>query len=124
ARQGPTKGRGPRHGAKMVFGDTSTHPVASLSTTTATERYGTARARAWTRMHPRLERRGAWAHHDARPPIIEGTIIGLTVERLPRDRAPAAVCVLVSALAPASVAAMDHWLAEVDPSGWSVLSGS
>lgn len=109
ARQGPTKGRGPRHGAKIVFGDTSTHPAASLSTTTATEHYGTANAKAWGHMHPKLERRGAWASHDGPPPIIEGTIIQLTVEHLPGNRHPDPVWLWVSDPDPDDGATIDHW---------------
>src|SRR5450755_1315855 len=52
------------------------------------DRYGRAHARAWARLHPKLERRGAWAGHDDPLPVVEGTVILLTVERLPGNRAP------------------------------------
>jgi hypothetical protein len=55
---------------------------------TDTTRYGTARASAWQRLHPRLTRRAAWAHDDGDLPVIEGTLIRLTVDRLPGDRDP------------------------------------
>ncbi|WP_203217863.1 hypothetical protein [Nocardia terpenica] len=44
-------------------------------TRTENRLYGTATARAWDRLHPRLTRRSAWAAH-ARPlPVIEGTVL-------------------------------------------------
>ncbi|CDZ89581.1 MULTISPECIES: hypothetical protein [Rhodococcus] len=61
------------------------------TTATATDRYGTAVADAWNRLHPRITHRGVWAAHPGPPPIVEGTVIRLTVERLPGDRHPAPV---------------------------------
>ena len=37
-----------------------------------TSRYGTAVARAWDRVHPRLTHRSAWLDHDGPLPVIEG----------------------------------------------------
>lgn len=48
-----------------------------------TDRYGTARAMAWDRIHPRLTTRSAWIDHTDELPIIEGTLIRLQVDRLP-----------------------------------------
>jgi hypothetical protein len=45
-------------------------------------------AHAWGRLHPTLERRGAWAEHAGQLPIVEGTIIHVAVDHLPGDRAP------------------------------------
>ena len=53
-----------------------------------TSRYGTARAAAWDRVHPRLTHRSAWLDHDGDLPVIEGTLIRLTVDHLPGDRDP------------------------------------
>ena len=39
-------------------------------------------------MHPKLKARGAWAGHQGELPVIEGTLIRLTVDHLPHDRAP------------------------------------
>ena len=39
-------------------------------------------------MHPKLKARGAWAGHQGELPVIEGTLVKLTVEHLPHDRAP------------------------------------
>ncbi|MEU6900304.1 hypothetical protein [Streptomyces virginiae] len=52
-------------------------------TVTDTERYGTATAQAGGRLHPRLTRRAAWGDHEGPLPIIEGTVIRLTVAELP-----------------------------------------
>ncbi|MFT7836781.1 hypothetical protein Q5530_11595 [Saccharothrix sp. BKS2] len=52
-------------------------------THTNTRLYGTATAQAWNRLHPRLTRRSAWIDHNGPLPIIEGTMIRLTVEHLP-----------------------------------------
>lgn len=40
ARRGPTKGRQPRHGSKLVLRDPSTHPVPVCSSRHDLERYG------------------------------------------------------------------------------------
>jgi hypothetical protein len=81
-------GRAAKHGPQFALDDPSTHPAPKAATTTDTTRYGTARARAWTRLHPRLTRRAAWAHHDGELPTINGSIIRLQVNRLPGDRDP------------------------------------
>jgi hypothetical protein len=52
-------------------------------TITDTRLYGKATAQAWDRLHPRLTRRAAWLGHGGPLPIIEGTVIRLTVEKLP-----------------------------------------
>lgn len=53
------------------------------ATVQVTDRYGTARAMAWDRIHPRLTTRSAWIDHTGDLPIIEGTLIRLQVDRLP-----------------------------------------
>jgi hypothetical protein len=53
-----------------------------VTTVTQTRLYGTARARAWHRLHPRLTRRAAWADCPDLP-ILHGTVIRLDVQRLP-----------------------------------------
>ena len=45
-------------------------------------------AAAWDRLHPRLTHRAAWLDHDGELPVIDGTLIRLTVEHLPGDRDP------------------------------------
>ncbi len=57
----PHGGRKPRHGGEFIFGDPASWGPADVATTTETRLYGTATARAWDRLHPRLTRRAAWA---------------------------------------------------------------
>ncbi len=83
-------GRPPRHGGVFALSRPDSWPAPDRTTTTVTTRYGTAVAPAWSRMHPRLTRRGAWLDHPAVVdlPIVEGTLIRLQVDHLPGDRAP------------------------------------
>ncbi|MDH6291236.1 hypothetical protein M2275_006172 [Rhodococcus opacus] len=60
--------------------------ACTRTSSTETDRYGTASASAWNRLHPRLVHRGSWARHPGPPPIVEGTVIRLTVDHLPGDR--------------------------------------
>ncbi|VXB67137.1 NF041680 family putative transposase [Citricoccus sp. K5] len=109
ARQGPTKGRAPRHGARLVLADTVTHPGPTVATDNNTARYGRAETTAFARMHPRLESRGGWKDHVGPLPIIAGTVVGLRVERLPGNRDPKPVWLWVSKPVPDSGAELDHW---------------
>ncbi|MGH9259129.1 MAG: NF041680 family putative transposase [Acidimicrobiales bacterium] len=84
---GPT-GRPPRHGADFRFADPASWPEPETVTRTGTDRYGMAVAAAWNRLHPKLTHRGAWVQHPGPPPIVEGTVIRLTVEHLPGNRHP------------------------------------
>lgn len=79
----PQGGRPPKHGGEFVFGAPATWGEASAVTVTNTDRYGTATAQAWVRLHPRLTRRAAWIDHEGPLPIIEGTVIRLSVAKLP-----------------------------------------
>ncbi|WP_308314341.1 NF041680 family putative transposase [Streptomyces sp. GbtcB7] len=79
----PKGGRPPKHGGEFVFGDPATWGAEQAVTVTDTRLYGKATAQAWDRLHPRLTRRAAWIGHDGLLPIIEGTVIRLTVENLP-----------------------------------------
>jgi hypothetical protein len=90
ARPRSTGGRRPRHGHKLDFGDPGTWPEPAVTAITDTARYGTAEARAWERLHQRLEHRGSWEQHDGELPIVEGTLIRLQVDHLPgcRDAEP------------------------------------
>lgn len=76
-------GRPAKHGDEFIFGDPATWGDEQAITTTDTRLYGKANAQGWDRLHPRLTRRSAWADHDGPLPIIEGTVIRLTVEKLP-----------------------------------------
>jgi hypothetical protein len=81
-------GRPSKHGPEFALANTATQPEPDAITLTDTSRYGTARACAWNRLHPRLTHRAAWESHDGPLPIIEGSIIRLQVDRLPGNRSP------------------------------------
>lgn len=83
-----TTGRPPKHGGEFRLADPATWSTAAVTTSTDTTRYGTARASAWDRVHPRLTRRAAWIDHDGDLPVLHGTLIRLQVDRLPGDRDP------------------------------------
>lgn len=90
ARRGTRPGRAPRHGVRLACA----HPDAAVGPdvriTTASGRYGTVTVHAWHRMHQNLERTGAWAGYpkDRQLPLVPGTLIRVTVERLPHDGTP------------------------------------
>lgn len=79
----PHGGRKPRHGTEFAFGDPASWDTPAVAGTTETRLYGTATVRAWHRLHPRLTHRTAWTSQSGDLPIIEGTVILLTVEKLP-----------------------------------------
>ncbi|MEZ5086487.1 MAG: NF041680 family putative transposase [Tessaracoccus sp.] len=107
-RKGPTKGRGPRHGHKLTLADPESWPRPTVTTTNQTTNYGLATAIAFDHQHQRLECRGPWADHHGEAPIIEGTLIQLTVDHLPGDRAPAPVWLWCSTTG-ATTAEVDHY---------------
>jgi hypothetical protein len=86
ARPASTGGRRPRHGHKLAFGEPGTWPDPAVNAVTDTARYGTATAMAWPRLHQRLEHRGSWEDHHGELPVVEGTLIRLTVDHLPGQR--------------------------------------
>ena len=83
-----TMGRPRKHGRELALSDPAACPGPQITTSTETSRYGTAVAAAWNRVHPRLTHRAAWLDHDGDLPVIEGTLIRLTVDHLPGDRDP------------------------------------
>jgi hypothetical protein len=87
-REPGTRGRPPRHGGEFVFGDPATWNTPDAATVTETRLYGTATARAWDRLHPRLTHRSAWVSQLGALPVIEGTVIRLQVEYLPSGATP------------------------------------
>ena len=87
-RQPGQRGAPVRHGRELKLSDQATHHAPDVTTLTQTTRYGLATARAWHRMHPELKARGAWEGHQGKLPVIEGTLIKLTVDHLPHDRDP------------------------------------
>jgi hypothetical protein len=108
ARAAGTIGRPRKHGGEFALADPATWPAPHHVTTTATTRYGTARAAAWDRLHPRLTRRTCWIDHHGDLPIIEGTLIRLQVDHLPGDRDPKPVWLWCSATG-ATATDVDRW---------------
>jgi hypothetical protein len=83
-----TNGRPRKHGGELALSDPAAWPDPQVTTSTPTSRYGMAVTAAWDRVHPRLTHRAAWLDHDGDLPVIEGTLIRLTVDHLPGDRDP------------------------------------
>jgi hypothetical protein len=106
-RQPGRNGRPRKHGRELVLADLAACPAPQITTSTATSRYGTAVAQAWDRVHPRLTHRGGWLDHHGPLPVIEGTLIKLTVDHLPGDRDPKPVWLWSSATG-AGPAAVDR----------------
>ena len=88
ARTPTTVGRPRHHGPELRLSDPGTWPEPDHHTHTATRRYGDAQALAFNRVHPRLTRRAAWISHTGALPILEGTLIRLTVDRVPSGQNP------------------------------------
>ncbi len=87
-RQPHTRGRPPRHGGEFVFGQPDTRGTPDTHTVTGTRLYGTATARSWDRLHPKLTHRSSWATADATLPVVEGTVIRLDIDHLPSGATP------------------------------------
>ena len=83
-----TNGLPRKHGGELALSDPAAWPDPQVTTSTPTSRYGMAVTAAWDRVHPRLTHRAAWLDHDGDLPVIEGTLIRLTVDHLPGDRDP------------------------------------
>ncbi len=84
----PAGGRPPKHGKEFRFARPETWGDPDAVTVQVTDRYGTVRALAWDRIHPRLTTRSAWIDHTGPLPVIEGTQIRLEVDRLPAGGDP------------------------------------
>lgn len=78
-----------------------------------TDRYGTARAIAWDRIHLRLTTRSAWIDHTGELPTIEGTLIRLQADRLPGTGDPLPLWLWSSATGLNSEDAGVHWQASL-----------
>jgi hypothetical protein len=86
-------GRPPSHGARFVLAEPATHPATDAHSSADSPRYGHVDVDAWHHLHPKLGRDGSWtmARHPGPLPIIEGTLIRITPERLPGNRNPEAM---------------------------------
>jgi hypothetical protein len=100
-----TNGRPPRHGGEFIFADPASWGEPDVSTVTETRLYGTAMARSFDRLHPRLTHRAAWIEQNGTLPLIEGTVIRLDVAHLPSGAIPKPVWLFYSGVdaAPADV---------------------
>ena len=107
ARPAGTGGRPPRHGAMLKLARPQTWPAPAVTTVTQTTRYGTATAMAWGRLHQRLASRCGWEDHDGDLPVVEGTLIRLSVDHLPGGHSPEPVW-LWSSRAGTSAAEVDR----------------
>lgn len=103
-----TNGRPLKHGREFRLDEPDSWPAPQHHTTTQTSRYGTAQARSWDRLHPRLTRRTCWIDHHGELPVVEGTLIRLQVDHLPGDRDPKPVWLWCSAVA-ATATDVDRW---------------
>lgn len=79
-------GRPPKHGPEFRFTKPETWPKPVITTVTDTTNYGKAGTQAWDRVHPRLTHRSSWLDHEGELPLVEGTLMRLKVEHLPKDR--------------------------------------
>ncbi|WWM30640.1 transposase [Streptomyces acidiscabies] len=84
----PQGGRPPKHGKEFRFAKPETWGEPDAETVQVTDRYGTAMAMAWDRLHPKLTTRSAWIDHTGELPVIEGTQIRLSVDHLPGGQDP------------------------------------
>jgi DDE superfamily endonuclease len=87
-RRGDHPGRAPRHGARAELRHPGTLGEPALTMFQEHPRYGHVIAEAWAGLHPKLERRGAWANHPGTLPTVTGAVIRIRAERLPGDRTP------------------------------------
>jgi hypothetical protein len=78
-----TGGRPPRHGPRHKCSNPATWAPPEQTHTTSDLRYGNITIGAWSQLHPRLNSRGHWTNHETLP-IVEGTIIRVEVELLPK----------------------------------------
>jgi hypothetical protein len=109
--EGRPTGRPRRHGAVMALADPGSWPEPTTQSTRATARYGRAQVRSWDRMHPRLTHRGAWTAHPGQLPIVEGTLIRLTVEHLPGHREAKPIWLWTSAIGADAATVIRCWQA-------------
>ncbi|MDX3246498.1 hypothetical protein PV408_33205 [Streptomyces sp. ME18-1-4] len=84
----PHGGHPPKHGKEFRFARPESWGEPDATTVQVTDRYGTTRAMAWDRIHPSLTTRSAWIDHAGEPPIVEGMLIRLQVDRLPGGGEP------------------------------------
>ncbi|KOT60422.1 MULTISPECIES: NF041680 family putative transposase [Streptomyces] len=83
-----TAGRPRRHGAKFACPDPATWPSPDITYECADEQYGAVNVHMWHRLHAKTQQHDGHGSRGPRP-IIPGTVVRLSVARLPgRSRAP------------------------------------
>jgi len=80
-------GRARIHGARFACKDPATWGAPDQELALDDEKYGQVSVQAWGGLHPKLFCRGPFAGF-ARPPVIKGHLIRVTVTRLPNGRRP------------------------------------
>jgi DDE superfamily endonuclease len=108
------KGRPVKHGMPVTChndpGQASPEPDETL-TLPDTPRYGTVRVSAWHQVHPLIHGdRGWFAGWDGELPVLRGSVLRVTVERLPDGRKPHKTMWLWHA-GPASLSLDELWRA-------------
>jgi len=88
ARRGDHPGRAPLHGARAELRRPGTLGEPALSWFQEHARYGHVVVEAWAGLHPKLERRAAWAGHQGAVPIVQGSVMRIRAGPLPGDRDP------------------------------------
>jgi DDE superfamily endonuclease len=85
------RGAPSRHGQKLSLSNPANGPAPDSELTAESPRYGKVRVQAWRDIHQELTRSGHWADWppDTPLPIVRGTLIRVSVERLPGGRKPA-----------------------------------
>ncbi len=77
-------GRPPRHGVKFDCTNPATWPAATDEQVCDDDQYGTVRVRAWTGLHPKVQRHPGRGTRGPTP-IVPGTLVLVEVSRLPRE---------------------------------------
>jgi hypothetical protein len=78
------RGRPRRHGQRFVLSDPATWTAPDDQLNVDDRRYGKVTVQAWSGLHPRLHGRGHWKDRGDLPPIVEGTVIRVDVDHLPK----------------------------------------
>src|SRR5699024_6507811 len=112
-RAASASGRPAKHGPPRRVGAPATWPQRETVAGAPTRRYGTATARSWDRMHPRLTHRSACADHAGQVPAAEGALAFSEVQARPSRRAPTPLWLWSSATGLGA--------AEVDGLWWAYL---
>lgn len=81
-------GRPRRHGAKFTCADPATWPTPDSVHSCADEQYGVVTVQLWHRLHAKTQQHDGHGSRGPRP-VVPGTVVRLSVDRLPgRARAP------------------------------------